>query len=112
MMYTPNHQDSYKVLELQLSSADKSHLEHLVATIHQECPSQIQSRYLSRIGTLSIQLKSTHLAQIFYGNPNKPIHITNLPHFDNIEQTKILLLLIGETIGRCIRFQGRFYSLS
>lgn len=38
MMYTPNHQDSYKVLELQLSSADKSHLEHLVATIHQECP--------------------------------------------------------------------------
>ncbi|MEI4925964.1 hypothetical protein Q8G50_25785, partial [Klebsiella pneumoniae] len=74
----------------------------MVRDIHSECPGQIQSRYLSRIKEIKDKITNSRIVKKF--NFHEPLLISNLPEFENIELSKILLLTLGESIGRCVAY--------
>ena len=85
-----------------LSSSEYTILEELVRKIRSECPGQIQSRYISRIVAYQNELPK-RIYEHFWSK-KKPIIVSNLPQFEDIEDSKILLLILGETIGKCVAF--------
>lgn len=88
---------TYKFLDDQ-----KLLLETIVNKIHCECPGQIQSRYIDRIASYKSDL--LFLGEECFKNTSVPIHLQNLPKFHDIEKSKILLLLLGESLGRCVAY--------
>ncbi|SDR35208.1 TauD/TfdA family dioxygenase [Pseudovibrio sp. Tun.PSC04-5.I4] len=86
----------------ELSEATCKTLKQLVDTIRSETPGQIQSRYISCInlhrGEMLNEIKETFWAT------KRPMVVQGLPEFSDIEDTKILLLLLGESIGKCAAY--------
>ncbi|KDA94317.1 hypothetical protein SB912_18745 [Pantoea sp. SIMBA_072] len=86
--------------DFTLSEMSRHKLRTLVENIHVECPGQTQKRYFSRIRFHKVKGEF----EIFFPEivHQKPFLIRNIPLFDDIERSKILLFLIGETVGRCV----------
>ena len=80
--------------DFTLSEMSRHKLRTLVENIHVECPGQTQKRYFSRIRFHKVKGEF----EIFFPEivHQKPFLIRNLPLFDDIERSKILLFLIGE----------------
>ncbi|WP_093178207.1 hypothetical protein [Pseudovibrio sp. Tun.PSC04-5.I4] len=88
--------------KIELSEAECKTLKQLVETIRSETPGQIQSRYISRINLHRGNMLS-EIKEVFWKN-KRPIVVQKLPEFSDIEDTKILLLLLGESIGKCAAY--------
>lgn len=94
--------DVFNYSTVSLNENEKDELSLVVRGIHSECPGQIQSRYLSRIKEIKDKLTGGRIAEFF--DFHTPFLIRNLPEFENIELSKILLLILGESIGRCVAY--------
>lgn len=88
--------------EIELDADEHQSLLALVRKVREECPGQIQSRYLSRIAAHRRSLP-TSATKEFWQNMT-PVVLTNLPQFEDIEDSKILLLALGETVGKCVGY--------
>ncbi|RYM70848.1 hypothetical protein BSQ99_12770 [Serratia liquefaciens] len=101
-METENIMSRFSFSEFTFTNEARDTLRKIVTEIHNECPGQTQNRYLSRI---SYHKNSGDMKDIF---PNLisqvPLLLRNLPLFDEIEKSKILLLLTGEATGRCVAY--------
>lgn len=84
---------------IDLSESQSDQLKSLVTQVHEDCPGQIQSRYLSRLEIYEDRFP-VELSEIFWHDP-QPMLLTNLPTFSDVERSKILVLSIGEAIGKC-----------
>lgn len=88
--------------KIEFSDEIKGNFKQIVETIRAETPGQIQSRYIARInvhrGDLLSEIKER------FRTDKKPILLSNLPKFSDIEDTKILLLLLGESLGKCAAY--------
>lgn len=87
---------------INLTDDEARELDVLVGQVREECPGQIQSRYLARIAAHSNRLP-LHLKEKFW-HLKEPLVVLNLPQYADIENTKILLLILGETIGKCVGY--------
>ncbi|MFM0047364.1 TauD/TfdA family dioxygenase [Paraburkholderia sediminicola] len=90
---------SAELRKINFSDNESGKLKSLVTKVHEDCPSQIQSRYLSRLEAYEDQFP-IRLTDIFWEDP-RPLLLTNLPTFSDVEGSKILVLSIGEAIGKC-----------
>lgn len=91
---------SFSFSDFTLPEISKGDLKTIVENIHAECPGQTQNRYLSRI-----RFHKGKVGNIFPElDYQEPFLIRNLPLFDDIERSKILLLIVGETVGRCVAY--------
>ncbi|NIF90282.1 TauD/TfdA family dioxygenase [Burkholderia sp. Cy-637] len=84
---------------IHLSNPQSDELKSLVLKVRRDCPGQIQSRYLARLAVYENEFP-VRLGDIFWDTP-RPLLITNLPAFSDVEDSKILVLAIGEAIGKC-----------
>ncbi|WP_414041538.1 TauD/TfdA family dioxygenase [Acidithiobacillus sp. M4-SHS-6] len=91
-----------QIQQIALDNTETADLNGLVIQIRSECPGQIQSRYISRILAHSDRLPR-RLRDYFWSECT-PLVVTNLPMYDDIENSKILLLVLGETIGKCVGY--------
>ncbi|AUQ24239.1 hypothetical protein C1O30_03755 [Dickeya zeae] len=97
-----NIMESFKFSDLILPERSRDFLSETVNNIYDECPGQMQNRYLSRI---SYYKKSGIINNIFPELISQdPFLLRNLPIFYDIEKSKILLLIIGESFGRCVAY--------
>jgi hypothetical protein len=87
------------LIKIDLSENESKKLKLLVTRVHEDCPGQIQSRYISRLEEYRNQFP-VRLIDMFWGN-SRPLLLTNLPIFSDVEKSKILVLSIGEAIGKC-----------
>ncbi|MDD1193739.1 hypothetical protein [Klebsiella pneumoniae] len=94
--------DVFSYSAVSLNESEKEELSAVVRDIHSECPGQIQSRFLSRIKEIKDKITNSRIVKKF--NFHEPLLISNLPEFENIELSKILLLTLGESIGRCVAY--------
>jgi len=85
------------------SDSEREDLEGLVLRIRGECPAQIQSRYISRIVAYRTDILLQRIKDKFW-SAKQPLVLANLPQFDDIENSKILLLILGEAIGKCVAY--------
>ncbi len=88
---------SLRTIDLSDDESDK--LRSLVIRVHEDCPGQIQSRYISRLEAYADQFP-IRLSDTFWANP-EPLLLKNVPFFSDVERSKILVLSIGEAIGKC-----------
>ncbi|MGW7046865.1 TauD/TfdA family dioxygenase [Streptomyces avermitilis] len=90
---------------LDLTSDDQSRLATLVGTVLENCPGQTEFRYLSYIRQqLTVRDELPRLIEAFARSDGNPVHVRNLPQFDDVERSKILCLLLGEAIGTCVAY--------
>lgn len=92
----------FKFSDFTLSEKTRDVLSEIIRHIHEECPGQTQNRYLARIR----YYKDLGKTDCFFPKLvcREPFLLRNLPLFDDIELSKILLLIIGETVGRCVAY--------
>ncbi|MBV8752644.1 MAG: TauD/TfdA family dioxygenase [Hyphomicrobiales bacterium] len=90
------------IQELALSAMQAQRIASMVEGVLSECPGQVEPRYLNRIEALSKDFLADIPALLW--SRKRPFVVTGLPVFDNIEKSKILALLLGETIGKCAAY--------
>lgn len=90
---------------VELTIDDHKRLAELVETVVENCPGQTEFRYLSYARQkLSVGGELAHLRETFMISGGDPVHVRNLPQFDDVERSKILCLLLGEAIGTCVAY--------
>lgn len=90
---------------VELTIDDHKRLAELVETVLENCPGQTEFRYLSYARQkLSVSRELARLREAFSNSDGDPVHVRNLPQFDDVERSKILCLLLGETIGTCVAY--------
>lgn len=74
----------------------------LVEQVFEDCPGKSEYRYISRLSELDLaEIRQPLRAQ----SKDRPaLHIGNLPIFEDVQKSKILALLLGETIGKCVAY--------
>lgn len=88
---------------LQLGDDQRVQLEDLVLSVRKNCPGQTEFRYLSFIrGLAGIGLQ--YVADAYQAAAGYPVLVQNLPVFADVEDSKILALLIGEGVGSCVAY--------
>lgn len=85
----------------QLDHALAARLDDRVNYILENCPGQSEYRYLSLIG--SEDLNNLPIAGQFRKEVT-PLVLQGLPGFEDVQRSKILALLLGETVGRCVAY--------
>lgn len=88
---------------LALSDEQRGALEALVHTVHENCPGQTEFRYLSFMRGLDGTGLSS-VADAYRDAGGYPVLVQNLPTFDDVELSKILALVLGETVGTCVAY--------
>lgn len=87
---------------MKLRQIERMFIEEMTERVLFECPGQVEPRYLDRIGSLyANELES--MADRFWSD-RRPLVVTNLPEFENIEKSKIMTLLLGQAIGKCVAY--------
>ncbi|MCX5406825.1 TauD/TfdA family dioxygenase [Streptomyces sp. NBC_00335] len=90
---------------LDLTLEDQSRLTDLVETVLANCPGQTEFRYLSYARQqLDVRGELPFVDAAFTASGGDPVHVRNLPQFDDVEKSKILCLLLGEAIGTCVAY--------
>lgn len=90
------------IQKMALDAQGVCFIEGAVDKVFEDCPGQIEPRYLNRIEVLT-----KHDLQYLYEKLwswRRPFVMTGLPTYDNIEKSKILTLLLGESIGKCAAY--------
>jgi hypothetical protein len=99
---TENSMGCFNFSYFYFPERSRDNLRAFVENIHAECPGQTQNRYLSRI---RFHIDKGEMKNFFPELVHQePFLLKNLPLFDDIERSKILLLIIGETVGRCVAY--------
>jgi len=98
----PSASENEALRVISLDTATTTSIGNLVAEVREECPSQIQSRYLSRLEARAAELPAW-FCEVFWRYPS-PLLVRGVPTYDDIEDSKILLLALGEAIGRCVGY--------
>ncbi|MGV9452193.1 TauD/TfdA family dioxygenase [Streptomyces sp. NPDC003635] len=90
---------------VELQPGEQDHLAHLVETVLENCPGQTEFRYVSYIrGRLDVRTELPYVLKAFAASDGDPVHVRNLPRFDDVERSKVLCLLLGEAIGACVAY--------
>ncbi|MGW2560947.1 TauD/TfdA family dioxygenase [Streptomyces sp. NPDC001514] len=90
---------------VELKPDEQTRLTELVEMVLENCPGQTEFRYLSYVRQqLSIRTELPYIFETFAASAGDPVHVQNLPQFDDIERSKILCLLLGEAIGACVAY--------
>lgn len=80
----------------------RTHIDELVEQVFDDCPGESEYRYISCIAQLDLdEVREVVLTQS-KGRP--ALHIGNLPVYEDVQKSKILTLLLGETIGNCVAY--------
>ncbi|MHA7833700.1 MAG: Fe(II)-2OG oxygenase family protein [Algiphilus sp.] len=85
-----------------LEGALRVHLGELVERIFEECPGESEYRYISRLSDLNLTRVCEPVR--IHAKDVPALHIDNLPIFDDVQKSKILALLLGEAIGKCVAY--------
>ncbi|MEV4709551.1 TauD/TfdA family dioxygenase [Actinoplanes sp. NPDC049316] len=88
---------------MALEEAERDQLNSLVLKVHENCPGQMEYRYLAFIRD-HVGLTIAGLRETYATAGGQPVLVTGLPRFADIEQTKILALLLGQTVGNCVAY--------
>lgn len=106
-MTSTSAQTETMLRRIVLSDEQRAACQEFVLDVHSHCPGQTEFRYLNYIrGLPDLPLTADDIepdrADVM--NDDRPILLTNLPHFDDIERSKIVALTIGEAIGTCVAY--------
>jgi hypothetical protein len=81
----------------------------LVDEVVAACPGQTEYRYVSYLRRAE-RPGLAPIADAYERAGARPLLLTGLPRFDSVEATKILALLIGEAVGRCVGYADYNHS--
>ncbi|ATY13517.1 hypothetical protein CU254_26135 [Amycolatopsis sp. AA4] len=88
---------------IALDDAECALVANIVHKVGENCPGQTEYRYLSFLrdyaGTLLDRIREFRDSVV-----GQPVLVTGLPQFDDVERSKILALLIGQSVGNCVAY--------
>ncbi|MFD8236328.1 TauD/TfdA family dioxygenase [Streptomyces sp. NPDC059696] len=89
----------------ELKPDEHDRLAGLVETVLENCPGQTEFRYLSYMrGQLGVRTELHYVLSALAASDGDPVHLHNLPTFDDVERSKVLCLLLGEAVGACVAY--------
>ncbi|MBA3772750.1 MAG: hypothetical protein H0X13_09780 [Ramlibacter sp.] len=91
-----------EVHRYEVPDALKQRIDGLVTEVLDDCPGESEYRYISRLADVDLG----GIAEPFGAESrDRPaLHVVNLPTFESVQKSKILALLLGETIGKCVAY--------
>ncbi|BFU47386.1 hypothetical protein [Krasilnikovia sp. MM14-A1004] len=88
---------------LALEEFERDQLNDIVLMVHENSPGQTEYRYLAylrnHVGETIDRIRKT-----YESTGDQPVLVTNLPQFADVERSKILALLLGQTVGNCVAY--------
>lgn len=96
-------QETGPTARVTLDDAERVRVEDAVHKVHENCPGQTEYRYLNFLREHSDSPVS-RIRGIYEAADGQPVLLSNLPQFEDVERSKILTLLIGQTVGNCVAY--------
>lgn len=90
-------------LRVALDDAERALLDDVVRKVHENCPGQTEYRYLAFLRD-HVDQSIDRIRAAFESAGGQPVLVTNLPQFADVEQSKILALTLGQTVGNCVAY--------
>jgi|GEM_PF-5304810 len=90
------------VARFEVANQLSHQVRDLVLRIFDDCPGQSEYRYVSRLDELDFGDVAKIFRERYAGCA--ALHVTNLPQFESVQQSKILALLLGDAIGKCVAY--------
>lgn len=86
-----------------LDDAERALVEDIVHKVYENCPGQTEYRYLGFLKE-HVDTPIDRISDSYESAQGQPVLLTSLPQFDDVERSKILALLIGQTVGNCVAY--------
>lgn len=96
-------QETGPTARIALDDAERALAEDTVQKVFENSPGQMEYRYLGFLRE-HVDTPIDRIREFRDSSQGQPVLVTNLPTFENVERTKILALLIGQTVGNCVAY--------
>ncbi|MET8012919.1 hypothetical protein ABZU86_13225 [Streptomyces sp. NPDC005271] len=96
-------QETGPTTRVALQDAERAVVEDLVHKVLENCPGQTEYRYLSFLRE-HVDTPIGRIRDTYESAEGQPVLLSNLPQFESVEHSKILALLIGQTVGNCVAY--------
>lgn len=90
-------------VRIVLDATEHEQLNDAVLKVHKFCPGQSDYRYLAILRWYTAEALE-RICAAYEAAGDQPVLVSNLPQFEDVERTKILTLLLGQTIGNCVAY--------
>ncbi|MCQ8834849.1 TauD/TfdA family dioxygenase [Streptomyces malaysiensis] len=96
-------QETGPTTRVVLKDAERALVEDVVYKVLENCPGQTEYRYLTFLKE-HVDTPIGWIRETYESAEGQPVLLSNLPQFENVEHSKILALLIGQTVGNCVAY--------